>query len=330
MTAHPQRRHVRFDRAYDGVPALVLGATGFIGAWVARALGARGAIVSVAVRDTARASAAFASSGRKVSVIGVDLARPGEATHAIEVSRPAVVFNLAGYGVDRAERDPAAMTSLNANLVDELCRRLAGEPDRGWKGVRLIHAGSALEYGLVSGPLHEGVAPNPTTDYGRTKLRGTRHIETCCAASGLPAVVARLFTVYGPGEHADRLLPSLARVGQTGHRLGLTAGRQRRDFTYVEDVAEGLLRLGASAARPGEVVNLGMGRLTSVREFAETAADVLGFDARLLEFGALPERDEEMWHGNVEIGRLTELTSWSPSTALADGIRRSSEFIHVH
>ena len=311
--------------AYQGVRALVLGASGFIGAWTVRALLARGAAVTAVARNSNRAATVAGSFGRDVRVIVADLADPEAPERLIDATGPSVVFNLAGYGVDRSERNPELMALLNARLVETLCARLAAEPDRGWEGSRLVHAGSALEYGRLEGALDETVAADPTTDYGRTKLEGTRAIESCCAATGLRGVVARLFTVYGPGEHSDRLLPSLMQTARTGRRLALTSGRQQRSFTYVEDVAEGLLRLGISAVSPGSVVNLATGRVSSVREFAETAAAVLGIDPLLLDFGALPDREDEMWHGEVDVTRLWTLTSWYPPTAIADGIRRTWE-----
>jgi nucleoside-diphosphate-sugar epimerase len=141
--------------------------------------------------------------------------------------------------------------------------------------------------------------------------------------------VARLFTVFGPGEHPGRLLPSLQAAAASGGAVALTAGRQRRDFTYVEDVAEGLLRLAVSGVRPGEVVHLATGRLTSVREFAESAASVLGIDRQSLRFGALPDLPEEMWQDDVDVERLRALTGWAPETSISDGIRRAREFEHV-
>lgn len=319
------RRGPPIDEAYRGVRALVLGGTGFIGAWTVRALHAHGAVVSVVARDAARAAAALGTARRDARVVVADLREPTAPERAIDETAPAVVFNLAGYGVHPSERNPDLMAALNVDLVERVCAKLAAEPDRGWPGLRLVHAGSALEYGPVDGPLRENAVVDPTTDYGRTKLRGTRIVESCGAMSGLRGAVARLFTVYGPGEHDGRLLPSLMRAARTGQPLELTSGRQRRNFTYVEDVVEGLLRLAVSAAGPGEIVNLATDRLTSVREFAETAARVLGMDRALLAFGALPHRDDEMWHGEVDVTRLRRLASWVPQTPIADGVRRTWE-----
>jgi nucleoside-diphosphate-sugar epimerase len=317
---------VDLDVRYRGVPALVLGASGFIGAMVARALVARGAVVYAAGRDPERLISTLGRPGLCAHVIGADLSEPGAVARVVKSAAPSIVFNLAGYGVDPTERDADTMLAINTTLVRELTAALSEQPGSDWPGVALVLVGSALEYGPVRGRLHERVAPMPTTPYGRSKLEGTHLASRWAADAGRRAVVARLFNVYGPGEHHGRLFPSLRALARTGGRLRLTAGLQSRDFTYVEDVVEGLLRLGVSEVEPGEVVNLASGRLTSVRTFAETLAAELGIEPTALEFGALPDREEEMWHGEVDVTRLRALTNWTPRTSLVEGVRRSEEF----
>jgi nucleoside-diphosphate-sugar epimerase len=139
-------------------------------------------------------------------------------------------------------------------------------------------------------------------------------------------MTARLFTVYGPGEHAGRLLPSILAAHRSGESLPLTEGLQQRDFTYVEDVAEGLLRLGLASVESGEAINLATGHLTTVRQFVESAAGVLGMPADRLLFGSVPVRAEEMAHDPVSIRRLEQRTGWRPPTGIRDGIGRAVAF----
>jgi UDP-glucuronate decarboxylase len=103
-------------------------------------------------------------------------------------------------------------------------------------------------------------------------------------------------------------------------------GAQRRDFTYVEDAVEGLLRLGLCAAETAQIVNLATGRLTSVRDFVLAAASVLSIEPSRLRFGELPSRADEMEHDEVAIARLRGLVDWTPRTSIRDGVRRTVEF----
>jgi nucleoside-diphosphate-sugar epimerase len=295
--------------AYAGTRTLVLGASGFIGRHVARAL--------------ERAGATVARPGRAEA----DLARPGAAEALIGELRPTITFNLAGYGIDRTERDAGLAQRINADLVKELTYAVAACRDDEWTGQHLVHVGSALEFGTVAGDLSDPWHCRPTTLYGRTKLAGSEHVVGAVQRGDLRGLTARLFTVYGPGERAGRLLPSLL-AAAGAEDLPLTAGLQQRDFTFVGDVAEGLLRLGA---RPEIVelgaLNLATGRLETVRSFAERAAAVLGIPGERMKFGALPTRPEEMNHDPVSIELLRRLVGWAPATSIEDGVRRTVELL---
>jgi nucleoside-diphosphate-sugar epimerase len=313
--------------AYAGRTALVFGASGFIGRWIARGLTQAGAHVVAVVRDPAAASAVFADYAVKADTIWCDLEDRSAIAPLVRRVRPSVTFNLAGYGVDRTEQDPDRARRINADLPAALLEALEGIPDPGWQGYHLVHTGSALEYGNAGGHLAEASRAEPTTTYGITKLAGTRQVECCDAATGVRAVTARLFTVYGPGEHHGRLLPVLLAAQAGSGAIPLSEGLQRRDFTYVGDVMEGLLRLGVSAGPPGWTVNLATGNLASVRDFVEVAAQVLHIDGNRLHFGDLPTRPDEIEHLDVTVQRLRELLGWVPSTTVASGIRQTRVFL---
>ena len=304
-------------RIYRGRKVLVLGASGFIGRWVARYLAPCGAQLVLAVRDRRAARVGEAA------IVGVDLAQDGAVSELIGSVRPVITFNLVGYGVDPGERDEELARRINAELVKRICAAIGQQAPADWPGLQLVHAGSALEYGVIPGDLSEDSTPDPTTTYGRTKLQGTEALLGAREKHGVRGVTARLFTVYGAGEHAGRLLPSLLQAAATGDVLPLTEGTQQRDFTYVEDVAEGLVRLGGLTREPHAVFNLATGKLTSVREFVEIASGVLSIGAHRLQCGALPTRKEEMSHSPVNVGRLLDALKWKPATGIAEGIRRT-------
>jgi nucleoside-diphosphate-sugar epimerase len=313
----------RLAGAYSGVPVLVLGASGFIGLWVARALQSAGAIVHAGVRDAARFRSLADAWSIEATAHELDATQPGEAGRVLDVAQPVVVFNLVGYGVDRSETDDRRMRLLNTEWPRAVATAIAERPAASWSGQRLVHAGSALEYGLLDGIAGEDRTGQLHTAYGRTKREGTDMVREVAGSQDLPALTARLFTVFGAGEHEGRLLPTLIHAARSGTTVRLSAGTQRRDFTFVGDVARGLLALGVAAAGRGEVVNLASGRLYTVREFAEVAASLLGIPESRIQFGAEPTRSDEMQIEGVDNSRLRALTGWAPQADLSGALTRA-------
>lgn len=285
--------------------ALVFGAGGFIGRRVVHALHARGASVIGVVRDAAVARDALHRRSVSVPLVEADLAVAGSAAGLIRAYTPSVVFNLAGYGVDHTERDEELAERMNHGLVRELAESCA--PASAWPAAALVHVGSALEYGTWTGVLDEAGPCLPTTAYGRTKLAGTQAVTDVARTRGTRAITARLFTVFGEGEHEGRLFPAIGAAARAGVLLPLTDGRQPRDFAFVGDVANALVRLADAAFDPGDVVNVGSGRLYTVQTFIREVARQVGLPESLLGFGMLPTRAEEMWPAGVSVERMTRL-----------------------
>ena len=308
--------------AYSGASILVFGASGFVGGALTRALSASGARLTLALRDPAGLPAG-SHAVEDLEIVECDVLDRSAVLAAVRMARPDITFNLAGYGVNRDERDETLARRVNADFPVMLCHSIAQFRSR-WPGAALVHAGSQLEYGMLR-ELREDVSARPDTVYGRSKLGGTEGIARCARAEHLCTVTARLFTLYGPGEQPTRLLSSLIDAAARGVDLPLTAGTQRVEFVYIDDVVEGLLRLGLAGEEPGLVVNLASGRLTSIREFALTAAKLLGLPAERLRFGAIPQRTDTMQYDSVSAERLRGLLGWVPGLSVEEGIRRTLE-----
>ncbi|MDT7579697.1 MAG: NDP-hexose 4-ketoreductase, partial [Pseudonocardiales bacterium] len=211
--------------------ALLIGASGYLGARVRRAAVAAGIDVVTAGRHP------VAVSDRHVRL---DLAVAGPTTLAAALAdiAPDVVVNCAGAtGGDLATLS-AANIDGPANLVAALLRMR--EP------ARLVHLGSAAEYGRGPGqvPVREDEPARPVGAYGVTKLAGTR-LVALGGEAGLPAVVLRVFNPVGPGAPGHtlpgRAAAELARAVRENDAVRLGGLSAVRDFVDVDDVAAAVL-----------------------------------------------------------------------------------------
>ena len=286
--------------AFRGRRCLVTGARGFIGTVLTRALRQAGAELSSPRRGEL-------DVGDTLSV----------ETWVREFS-PEYVFHLASEGVSQ----PLPLARLRYANV-EGTRNLVAARGRLSMPPRIVLLGSGFEYGAKEGALIETDVSAPFSDYGVSKT------EACALARqegcGLSVAWVRLFNVYGGGEAEARLLPALVSRTAQGLPVEVTEGEQLRDFAYVDDVAEGLLRLALSLpAQPSwEIYNLGSGEGVRLRDFIEEVAEALR-ERRLnpdIRFGAKPYRPGEPMKYLPDISKLRHHLHWSPSTPLAAGVR---------
>jgi nucleoside-diphosphate-sugar epimerase len=242
---------------------------------------------------------------------------------AVAVSRPEVVYHLGTYGWQAGPKDAGAIGTVNVSGTANLLAALEDRPYRA-----LVHAGTGLEYGPHDGPLSEGAALRPPTEYAAAKAAAS---ELCLAARarGWPAVVVRVFSAYGPGEAPGRLVPYLMRCCLRGEVPRVSAGGQRRDFIHADDV---IALFRAAAARPresGPVLHAGTGVEHSVREVVEFVLAACGRPGAPVVFGAAPLRPGEPEHYLADISGTRARTSWAPRLDLRAGVARTWDWFRA-
>ncbi|PZU91918.1 MAG: hypothetical protein DI527_11020 [Chelatococcus sp.] len=294
---------------------LVTGASGFIGRHVARSCRARGSETVVLRRSGS--TSAVVHGGR---IVEVALDDEVALRSAVRTIKPSVMIHLAAYGVSPQDRDPYVMQRVNVDLGAALVRAAAD------CGSVFVSAGSCAEYAEPrrrerldeTSPLESGKL------YGSSKAAGGLLSLAIATALAVPMRHLRLFNVYGPGEAAHRLLPSLASERATGRRVRLSAGLQVRDFIHVEDVAEGMLvaaeRLISGTAKGATPLNLCTGVGTSVRDLVTLAAQALAIAPENLGFGDLPMRPDEIPYLVGQPDKMTFDLGWRPAYGPAAGV----------
>lgn len=301
---------------FSSIPVLITGAEGFIGSHLARRLAREGARVTALVRPGSDFSRLADLEGR-IGIHPLDIRRREELAALAADASPRLVFHLAA--VTDPSRSPEGMERcLEVNLGGtlNLLRALEQHPCE-----RLVVTDTAEIYGRNPAPFREDMAPDPVSPYSLTKAMATLLCRTWAAAYGFPVTILRLFLVYGHGQGGERFLPQLISAGISGRPFRMTRGEQTREYTYIDDVTDGLLQ-AARRGPPGEIVNLGSGEEISLGELVELTGKILGRRI-VLDPDRLPYRENEIRRFVGDHSRARRILDWRPRTGLEEGLGRT-------
>lgn len=292
---------------------LVTGATGHVGAALARRLLAEGAEVLALVRP---GSSRWRLQGieDRITLVPGDLADLSALAAQIGQDPPDVTFHLAWHGVTAAYRNDPSQITLNVSGSLRLLEIVQAAGCRCWVGM-----GSQAEYGPYEGILTETLPPRPVTAYGIAKLCTGLLCAKLCAMAETRFLWFRLLATYGPGDDPRHLLPSVIELLIEGKTPALTAGAQRWDYLYIDDAAQALSHAALHSDAQG-IFNLGSGHAVTVREMVEQARELI--DPTLsLGFGAIPYRPDQSMLLQADISSLQRETGWSPTIRLEEGLQ---------
>jgi nucleoside-diphosphate-sugar epimerase len=289
---------------------LVTGATGFVGAQVMPLLSEADWELHGVHRSGTPPSAGPA---RRATWHGCDLRQVNEIRGLIDRVRPTHLLHLA-WNAEHGAFWNAGDNRVWAHSTIELARAFAEQGGR-----RFVAAGTCAEYdwtGLSSVCREDETPCRPQTTYGQAKLMAATGVLALAREIGLSVAWCRLFFLYGPGEDARRVIPSVARALRAGERAKVTTGEQVRDFLHVSDAA------GAFAALLSHpvtgAVNVGSGVAVTIRSLVETLARAAGRpDA--VDFGAVPMQPGEPPMIVADVERLLS-TGWRQKIALEQGL----------
>ena len=303
--------------------ALVTGGAGFIGSHLVEHLVGSGVRVVVLdnFRNGRRENLLFPGAER-VEVIEGDIVDPATCQRALRGID--MVYHLACLGVRHSLHSPVENHQVNALGTLNLL-----EAARAAKVRRFLYVSTSEIYGRAREfPITENCTPWPLTVYGSSKLAGEHYARSYFECYQLPVVCVRPFNNYGPRSHFEgdsgEVIPRFilrALAGQPPVIFG--DGGHTRDFLYVKDCAETLVRIAATDALVGEVVNLGYGEEMRIDVLARTVLEAMGRNDLQPVFEAPRPADvPKLW---VDTSKLKKTIGFKPKTTLREGIGHTLE-----
>lgn len=301
---------------------LVTGGAGFIGSHVVDALAARGDSVRV-VDDLSTGRRDNLAGHAGVEMIEADLAERRVAEAAVSDIECAI--HLAAIpSVPRSVREPHRSHRANVEATHAL---LLAARDAGLR--RVVLASSSSVYGESETlPKHEGLPPAPLSPYALHKLIGEQYAALFTRLYGLETVALRFFNVFGPRQSPQSQYSGVISLFTAALLAGRSAtihgdGEQTRDFTYVADVARGILRACEAPAASGRAINIARGGRMSVNALYEALQRATGSSvaARHAE-----PRPGDVRHSQADVSLARELLGFAPVVPVEEGLRRTVDW----
>lgn len=188
---------------------------------------------------------------------------------------------------------------------------------------RVVFASSCAVYGNPEKrPTPETHRTHPIAFYGLTKLLGEHYCRFYKETYGLDVVLFRIFNVYGPNCHGA-IYDFLKKLQKNPNKLEvLGTGKQSRDFIYITDMVDALLKAAITPEAVGQDFNIGTGITTSVAELAKMIIDILELKNVEIYF-----KGGEAWAGDMGItladnNKAVKLLQWKPQVSLREGLEK--------
>jgi UDP-glucose 4-epimerase len=303
---------------------LVTGGAGFIGSHLVEALAERGQPVrvfddfSTGLRDN------LAHIRPAPEIVDGDLANPEAVVKAMAGVKQ--VFHLGAVAsVQRSIEDPAFSHRVCATgtlHVLDAARRAGAR--------RVVYAASSSAYGIPAGEVQTEDDPaRPLSPYAAAKLAGEGYAQAFSASYGLETVCLRFFNIFGPRQRADSPYSGVIAIFAAAMGAGRAPtvhgdGLQTRDFTYVSNVVQALLKAAQVPGVSGKTYNVGTGRRISIIDLAQALNRVLGTN---LQPQHAPPRTGDVRHSCADIRRARTELGYEPNVTFEEGLERTLRWL---
>lgn len=236
-----------------------------------------------------------------------------------------IIFHLACLGVRHSIHSPRENHDVNATATLDLLRI---SKESGVK--RFVYCSSSEVYGTAAWvPMTEECPAFPHTVYGASKLAGDCYTRAFWKNYNYPTVVVRPFNAYGPRSHHEgdsgEVIPKFLLRAICGKPMIVFGnGSQTRDFTYVSDIAKGILMAGLSDEAIGETFNIGQGEEISINDIAHTIREIIGKEDAPIE--RIEPRPGDVLRLYSDITKAKKILGFKPVVSLRKGLEELKQW----
>lgn len=293
---------------------VITGATGFLGKHLSNRI--------KAIFPDARIILTSGHGDKTNNVVKLDLKNFSEVSDFISTYTPSVIFHLGGF-VDLSRNYSVAKQCIDDNLSGTT-NLLEAVKEQGLD--HFMYASTEEVYGTTILPYKETDMTVPPSPYAVTKLACEHMCRIYAQEHGIPTTVFRIGTMYGPNQPEHRYIVQTIRKAIANEPIPLNSGTKKRDYIYVEDVADALIRAYVSSDRSiYTIYNIGGGVSMSLQYLVERII-ALSQSMSVLHIGEIPDRLSEVDEWLMDSTKAKQELNWEPSTDIETGLRKTIDF----
>lgn len=306
---------------YKNEKVLITGGGGFLGSHLAKELLRRYPGVSIRILDN------FSSCSRDfVESLGVEIIEGDirdkeavvKATQGIEA-----VFHLAAQPfIPDCYQNPEDFITTNINGTVNLIRAVQGKDLKSFVLMSTSEVYGSAQYV----PINETHPTIPHSTYAASKLAAENLGFTLYKENYFPLVIIRSFNFYGPRDTHPRIIPELLKQFSKGNCLNLGNINATRDFLYVQDVVDGIIKASQSRRAIGEIINLASGIETPLKELISLVSELMNKESFAINVGRDRLRPLDVNRLCGENAKAKKILDWEPKVLLREGLFQTIEW----
>jgi nucleoside-diphosphate-sugar epimerase len=297
---------------------LITGANGFLGANFTRFLNDNGKNLSIFMNKKSDIWR-IKNIVKQIDVHYVDIKNKNKVFEKIKEIKPDYVYHFASYGVHPNQNNFENMVQTNILGTSNILQALE---KYGVK--RLINIGSGAEYGQIKGKNKESDCINPTIPYTITKATQTLFTKYFSEIKKVPSVTLRIFTPYGKFESKGRLISDIMISIIKKKPLFLSSKFAYRDFVFVDDVNNALIKTTTKSKIENNIFNIGGGKAISIKKIVELSQKLSDHEIKIFwnkkESRTLDKFQKAPF---ADLEKTEKVLGWKPSTTLKNGLEKS-------
>ena len=190
-----------------------------------------------------------------------------------------------------------------------------------------VQMGSSLEYGANRAPHYEEMKTNHRklkSVYAKSKLLATEHLLKLSRVNNFPCTILRLYLVYGPAQEYNRFIPIIIKSCLNNEKFNCSDGKQSRDFLYISDLINLIIKVLKNRRGIGQIVNAGSGRKYNLKKIIKKIAIIS--KGGIPQYGKIKLRKDEVVNYYPLITKAKKIFKWSPKLNFEKGLKKTINY----